>query len=203
MTDFEPSGEWAEELAELALRREQVRAMGGPEAVAKFREGGRLDARARIDVLLDPGTFREFGRIAGRGRYDADARFQGMTPTSAIFGTGRDRRLGRRLHAARRIVRGDDLRQVGLRRADVARAPAAAGAPGRHRRRQREAAREDGPQQDPRLFDVARGRVAARRPGGRRRARRVRGPGRDQGAAVALLGSRSTHCSPSRPTRTS
>jgi acetyl-CoA carboxylase carboxyltransferase component len=101
VTDFEPSGEWAEELAELALRREQARAMGGPEAVARFRESGRMDARARIDALLDAGTFREFGRIAGRGRYDAQARFQGMTPTSAIFGTGR-------LDGAKVVVSADD-----------------------------------------------------------------------------------------------
>lgn len=86
---FEPDGEWAEELAELATRRRQVRAMGGPEALERFRASGRLDARARIDALLDPGTFREFGRIAGKGRYDAEGRFLDMTPTNAIFGTGR------------------------------------------------------------------------------------------------------------------
>jgi len=86
---FEPEGEWAEELAELKTRRRQVREMGGPEALAKFRAGGRLDARARVDALLDPGTFREFGRIAGKGRYDAEGRFLDMTPTNAIFGSGR------------------------------------------------------------------------------------------------------------------
>jgi len=87
--EFEPEGEWAEELAELKTRREQVREMGGPEALAKYRTGGRLDARARVDALLDAGTFREFGRIAGKGRYDAEGRFLDMTPTNAIFGTGR------------------------------------------------------------------------------------------------------------------
>jgi acetyl-CoA carboxylase carboxyltransferase component len=63
--------------------------MGGAEALDRFRADGRLDARARIDALLDPGTFREFGRIAGKGRYDAEGRFLDMTPTNAIFGTGR------------------------------------------------------------------------------------------------------------------
>ena len=99
--DFEPSGEWTEELAELRTRREQVRAMGGPEALAKFRADGRMDARARIDALLDPGSFREFGRIAGRGRYDAEGRFVETTPTNAVFGTGR-------VDGAKLVVSADD-----------------------------------------------------------------------------------------------
>ena len=87
--DLEPSGEWAEALTELRTRRQQARAMGGPEALARFRADGRLDARSRIETLLDAESFREFGRIAGSGRYDPQGRFLGMTPTNAIFGTGR------------------------------------------------------------------------------------------------------------------
>ncbi|MGD9946051.1 MAG: acyl-CoA carboxylase subunit beta [Burkholderiaceae bacterium] len=101
MTDFEPAGEWAEELTELRKRREQVRAMGGPEAVAKYRASGRMDARTRIDALLDAGTFREFGRIAGRGRYDEEGRFLEMTASNAIFGTGR-------IDGAKLVISADD-----------------------------------------------------------------------------------------------
>ncbi len=35
--------------------------MGGPEAVAKQHEAGKLTARERLDLLFDPGTFVEIG----------------------------------------------------------------------------------------------------------------------------------------------
>ena len=45
--------------------------MGGAERLAKHHGKGKLDARARIDHLLDKGSFREFGTLVGgddRGR---------------------------------------------------------------------------------------------------------------------------------------
>lgn len=63
---------WKETLADLEQRRDRVRAMGGPERVAKHRGKGKLDARARIERLLDPGTFQEFGTLVG-GEVAADA----------------------------------------------------------------------------------------------------------------------------------
>src|SRR5437773_10861805 len=36
---------------------------GGPERVKKQHEAGKLTARERIDLLLDPGTFVEVGRF--------------------------------------------------------------------------------------------------------------------------------------------
>lgn len=39
--------------------------MGGPERVAKHRDKGKLDARARIDRLLDKGSFHEIGTLVG------------------------------------------------------------------------------------------------------------------------------------------
>lgn len=86
---FPPAGEWAAELEELETRRAQAQAMGGAEAVEKHRRRGRQNARERIAALLDADSFREFGQIAGRGSYDAEGRFLGMTPSNAIFGTGR------------------------------------------------------------------------------------------------------------------
>ncbi len=86
---FEPAGEWTAELAELQARRAQVRAMGGPEALAKFKASGRLNARERIAQLLDEGTFREFGQIAGKGHNTREGVFERLDPTNAITGTGR------------------------------------------------------------------------------------------------------------------
>lgn len=65
------AADWQETLDDLDRRREHTLAMGGPDRVAKHHAKGKLDVRARIDRLLDPGTFREFGTFAG-GEIAAD-----------------------------------------------------------------------------------------------------------------------------------
>lgn len=63
--------DWGETLDDLGRRRQHARQMGGPERLDKHRDKGKLDARARIDRLLDPGTFREIGTLVG-GQIAAD-----------------------------------------------------------------------------------------------------------------------------------
>jgi acetyl-CoA carboxylase carboxyltransferase component len=87
--EFEPAGEWAEELTELQLRRRLAARMGGEEAVARHKARGRQTARERIAALLDGGSFREIGRITGRGRYDAEGRLLDLQPVNTIIGSGR------------------------------------------------------------------------------------------------------------------
>lgn len=53
-----------QKLAELKQRREKIQAMGGKERVASQEKKGKLHARARIDLLLDKGTFHETGMFA-------------------------------------------------------------------------------------------------------------------------------------------
>lgn len=57
--------QWDDTLADLATRRARSHAMGGPERLARHHAGGKLDARARLDLLLDPGSFRELGTLVG------------------------------------------------------------------------------------------------------------------------------------------
>lgn len=57
--------DWEETLDDLSRRRERARAMGGPERLAKHHGKGKLDARGRIEYLLDPGSFREIGTMVG------------------------------------------------------------------------------------------------------------------------------------------
>lgn len=52
-----------QKLADLELRNEKAMIGGGPERVAKHKNGGRLTARERLDVLLDPGSFVETDRF--------------------------------------------------------------------------------------------------------------------------------------------
>lgn len=47
--------------------------MGGEERLAKHRGAGKLDARARIEHLVDPGSFFEMGTLAGGPDAPADA----------------------------------------------------------------------------------------------------------------------------------
>ena len=63
--------DWQETLEDLGRRRQRALDMGGPERVAKHRGKGKLDARARVGRLLDPGTFRELGTLVG-GEVAAD-----------------------------------------------------------------------------------------------------------------------------------
>ena len=51
-------------LDELHTRRNRALAMGGPEKIAKRRAEGVLNARERLDYLLDAGSYVEFGLMA-------------------------------------------------------------------------------------------------------------------------------------------
>ena len=53
------TGAVAERLRELQERERQILQMGGAKAVAAQHERGKLTARERLDILFDPGTFRE------------------------------------------------------------------------------------------------------------------------------------------------
>jgi methylmalonyl-CoA decarboxylase subunit alpha len=50
---------------DLRERRERARLGGGEERIARQHEAGKLTARERIDLLVEPGTFTELGIHAG------------------------------------------------------------------------------------------------------------------------------------------
>jgi len=50
-------------LTELARRNEAALAGGGAERIARQHESGKLTARERVEILLDPGSFQEFDRL--------------------------------------------------------------------------------------------------------------------------------------------
>ncbi|OZC04339.1 acyl-CoA carboxylase subunit beta [Rubricoccus marinus] len=49
--------------ADLDRRREEARAGGGEARIARQHEKGKLSARERLDILLDPGSFQELGQF--------------------------------------------------------------------------------------------------------------------------------------------
>jgi propionyl-CoA carboxylase beta chain len=77
---------WKPEIEELRRRRKLAEQMGGPEKVARQHSRGKLDARARIKGLVDPGSFREIGKIAGKGSYDEAGDLADLAPSNLIFG---------------------------------------------------------------------------------------------------------------------
>src|SRR5881628_174860 len=48
-------------IEELRRRRQEVLSGGGEERIAKLHAEGRLTARERVDLLVDPGSFQETG----------------------------------------------------------------------------------------------------------------------------------------------
>src|SRR5215472_13651714 len=49
---------------ELRATRDRLKGGGGADRQAKQREQGKLTARERIEALVDPGSFEEFGLFA-------------------------------------------------------------------------------------------------------------------------------------------
>ena len=62
---------WDDTLEDFERRQQSARAMGGADKLAARRAEGRLDARGRIDGLLDGGSFTEIGTLAGPVPADA------------------------------------------------------------------------------------------------------------------------------------
>src|SRR5205823_10472146 len=82
------SDDWEPEVAELRRREALAREMGGPEKIARQRDGGKLTVRERIDALLDPGSFHEIGALAGRATYEGTELAEFM-PANFVMGRGR------------------------------------------------------------------------------------------------------------------
>ncbi len=59
------AADWDDTLGDLADRRARARAMGGPDRIERHHAAGKLDARQRVERLLDPGSFAEIGTLAG------------------------------------------------------------------------------------------------------------------------------------------
>ncbi len=79
MTGPTEPDDWQPLLRDLEARRADARAMGGAERIEARRETGRLNARERIDVLVDPGSFVELGVLVG-------AVHRGVTPPAPADG---------------------------------------------------------------------------------------------------------------------
>ncbi|CAM4389543.1 acyl-CoA carboxylase subunit beta [Bordetella muralis] len=80
---------WHKELDELAQRKKLAAQMGGAEKVQRHRDGGKLPVRERIERLVDAGSFREVGGLAGSAQYDEQGRLLDLTPSNLLIGRAR------------------------------------------------------------------------------------------------------------------
>jgi propionyl-CoA carboxylase beta chain len=79
---------WEKDIEELRRREALAEQMGGDERVARQKASGKLTARERVQALLDPGSFHETGKIAGRSEYGADNELTSFRATPFIVGRG-------------------------------------------------------------------------------------------------------------------
>ena len=77
---------WQKELEELRRREGLAEQMGGADKVARQHGRGKMDARARLAALVDEGSFREIGKIAGKAEYDAEGDLERVLPAPFLFG---------------------------------------------------------------------------------------------------------------------
>ena len=57
----------ADLVSQVRNEEERIREGGGPKAIESQHSKGRLTARERINLLVDPGTFFELGAYAAHG----------------------------------------------------------------------------------------------------------------------------------------
>jgi acetyl/propionyl-CoA carboxylase alpha subunit/acetyl-CoA carboxylase carboxyltransferase component len=89
-----PAGEtWAPLLDQVKALQDIAHARFAPDSrdpgVVRQRARGKLACRERIDLLLDPGTFREVGSLAGFATYDGEGAVADFTPANHVGGWGR------------------------------------------------------------------------------------------------------------------
>jgi len=77
---------WKPEVDEIEKRRVAAKEMGGPEAIARQHERGRLTVRERVASLVDEGSLEEQAPIAGETERDANGDVVAFHPANYLLG---------------------------------------------------------------------------------------------------------------------
>ena len=80
---------WQHEVEGIEQRKRAAAALGGEENVEKQHVQGRLTVRERVTALLDEGSFREQGPIAGYTHHDPESGVSTFTPANYVLGFGK------------------------------------------------------------------------------------------------------------------
>ncbi|MEG0602102.1 MAG: acyl-CoA carboxylase subunit beta [Mucinivorans sp.] len=73
---------------DLQMRKERVYLGGGPKAIEKQKELGKLTARERVEALLDAGTFHEYDIFVQHSGTDFGMQNKELAGDGVIIGTG-------------------------------------------------------------------------------------------------------------------
>ncbi len=92
---------WEKEVEEIRRRIEIAKGMGGADNIKRQHDGGKLTVRERIEKLLDTGSFREYGALAGAPKYEGQI-LVSLMPANFVGGMGR-------INGRRVVVGGDDF----------------------------------------------------------------------------------------------
>ena len=101
---------WAPVLSQIATLQRLAEARLAPGSdepgVVRQRSRGKLTCRERISLLLDDGSFREVGSVAGFASHDGDGQIVDFTPANHVGGWGK-------IHGRTTIVCADDFTSRG------------------------------------------------------------------------------------------
>ena len=75
---------WKKEIDELKRIEALANKMGGEEKLQRQKDNKRLNARERIDLLLDKNSFHEIGKIAGKSEYNDEGEMIKFIPSNFI-----------------------------------------------------------------------------------------------------------------------
>ncbi len=91
--ELEDEHSWAPMMREIQTLRKFAETRLAPgstdRGVVRQRNRGKLTCRERIDLLLDKGSFREVGSLAGFASYDEEGFIDAFTPANHIGGWGK------------------------------------------------------------------------------------------------------------------
>ena len=93
---------WEKSLEELRQRERLAEQMGGEEPIERQRSRGKLTIRERVAFLVDPGSFHEIGKIAGKATYAADHTLETFMASNSVVGRAR-------LNGQPAFILGDDF----------------------------------------------------------------------------------------------
>ena len=92
---------WESEINELEKRRELAYLMGTEDRVKRHHDRGHLTVRERISLLVDSGSFRERGVLAGKAHYE-NSELKDFIPSNYVMGVAK-------LDGRPAVVGGDDF----------------------------------------------------------------------------------------------
>ncbi|HJP49955.1 MAG TPA: carboxyl transferase domain-containing protein [Pseudomonadales bacterium] len=76
---------WQSDVDEINRQNEMAEAMGGQESIDFHKSRGKLTVRERFDLLSDPGSFAEIGKLAGAATWDGNE-INKLTPSNSVAG---------------------------------------------------------------------------------------------------------------------